>query len=392
LFLIILLLGVVFFRFPPTYRHIIAYCLFFHLLLLVINTYFYAIPPMSTSDPKDFLINALFYSNVGFLDTGLGNGAQYYAYFLSVLYDYSFFTSNILLLAQLSSVLFWLISAFLLIKIAEKLGFTAGDEFYLKLALLLFSLTPHLLVISTGVFREGIQLMFTMLAAFSLLTWNENKNFFYFILAVLLFVLAGVWHVGVLIAAVLLFILLFALVIPGFFSGSGRTPFGKQIFILLCLLVFSYFAFYCFLALKQGFVTMALDYSSKVSLANTAYPPFASQGTYFSVLLGWLYYLFYPFLWKIDDGLSLYFSLFGVLTLVLLIFSLASYFFEKNETIRDAVLILLLLFVLISLVYSIGTSNYGTAMRHGFLSFWILLLLGARGFLVLRARFLGESP
>lgn len=113
-------------------------------------------------------------------------------------------------------------------------------------------------------------------------------------------------------------------------------------------------------------------YGTKVDLG--------SIGSFLKTLpVSYINYTVAPFPWQVRVPLDIYGSILGLLRLVLFIYAVRFWRDSIGETRRAAALILLG-YVTLSILWAIGTSNYGTADRHNITHFWMLLLLGYPGF------------
>jgi len=97
------------------------------------------------------------------------------------------------------------------------------------------------------------------------------------------------------------------------------------------------------------------------------------------------HYLFAPFPWQVRNAKDLYASAEGALRLALAVLAVAGLWFAARGA-RYPASLLLFLFVAMTLMWSIGTTNYGQGLRHHVLTHWLLVALGAFGFERLRAR------
>ena len=87
------------------------------------------------------------------------------------------------------------------------------------------------------------------------------------------------------------------------------------------------------------------------------------------------YFLFAPFPWQIKDVLDVYASMESLLRLVL-IYCSVKHWYNAYGLQRQMLGLLLVLFFSMSFLWAIGTSNYGTGMRHNIVAWWILSITG----------------
>jgi len=108
-----------------------------------------------------------------------------------------------------------------------------------------------------------------------------------------------------------------------------------------------------------------LDTSSVGSLIKTTF-------------LVYIYYLFAPFPWQINNWLDVYAFAESLLRVILIFFSIISCYRAEGlqRSIRG---LLLVIFFSMTLLWSTGTVNYGTGIRHHLLTNWLIVILGGSG-------------
>lgn len=94
-----------------------------------------------------------------------------------------------------------------------------------------------------------------------------------------------------------------------------------------------------------------------------------------SVSLIYVHYLVAPFPWQIDLGIDVYASAEAMLRLILLVAAVFAVSAARDN--RRVMVVLVLIYLSMTLLWAIGTTNYGQAIRHHVLTNWILVLLGA---------------
>jgi hypothetical protein len=95
----------------------------------------------------------------------------------------------------------------------------------------------------------------------------------------------------------------------------------------------------------------------------------------YASFLIYVHYLSAPFIWQVSSWIDLYAFLEGLLHVILLYYSIKLWRLEKG-VVRQALGIMLVLFFILSLIYAYGSTNYGTAIRHKMLTWWMLALMG----------------
>ena len=123
----------------------------------------------------------------------------------------------------------------------------------------------------------------------------------------------------------------------------------------------------------------AILYTTNIPDANTTYEVSVSDGSITSMISAFLYYMLYPFPWLISNITDLYACGIALLRIVLLIGAYIQILNAKSLTYQRVCKIIIFYVLFIAFLFSIGTNNYGTAMRHQILTFWGLALVGVPG-------------
>ena len=95
----------------------------------------------------------------------------------------------------------------------------------------------------------------------------------------------------------------------------------------------------------------------------------------YSGLKLYVYYLFAPFPWHIENLTDLYTGAESILRMVLIYFSVKSWHNARGSQ-RRLLGLMLILYFSMTFMWALGTTNYGTAMRHHMLSWWIIVIAG----------------
>ena len=99
------------------------------------------------------------------------------------------------------------------------------------------------------------------------------------------------------------------------------------------------------------------------------------SGAFYSSFSIYLHYLFAPFPWHIRNWLDIYVFFESILRLLLVCYSVKSWLNAIGNQKRLIGLMLILYFSM-TFMWGMGTTNYGTAIRHHMISGWILVILG----------------
>jgi hypothetical protein len=310
-------------------------------------------------------------------------GDSFYKNMLGVVY---WIFGPSLMLAQQLSILAFSISCVVLVKILYQMELSR----YRLSILLVFGALPTMVVLGSLSLRESYQIVFFMLAVYFGLkmhiTRDVNRNLLFMIMSA---VGMGVLHQALSVYAlflVVLFILwthrpvsrlrnvkklrlMAVLIIPVLIlSISAYTNYTKTDTAL------SYFA-----SGNMDLLDSAAQYRDKSPWTRATYgislDLTSTFMTIYSCLMLYIHYLFAPFLWKINNALDVYASIESLLRLVLIYFALRNWR-NASGTQRRLIALMLTLFFSMTFLWSIGTTNYGTSIRHHMLSWWILVIAG----------------
>jgi hypothetical protein len=95
----------------------------------------------------------------------------------------------------------------------------------------------------------------------------------------------------------------------------------------------------------------------------------------FSFLKMISYYLFAPFPWMVRNSMDIGGLLESMLRMTLIYFSVKDWCKACGEK-RRLLGLMLILYFSISFLWAVGTTNYGTAMRHNMMAWWIIVITG----------------
>jgi hypothetical protein len=311
-------------------------------------------------------------------------GATLYCNMLGV--AYRLFGSSLLLGSQLS-ILMFAISCIVLIKILCLLELSH----YKVPTLLIFGALPSMVFLGSVTLRESYQILFFMLATYFGLRILIEKNIrVYGAFMVVSALIMGVLHGGLMIYAVLLIALF---MMWNIHPASGWLK-VKRRHLLAVLVILALTSSIIFLTKVQhvdlgvlssvvnmnlwdtalrfhtrtGSVVTRATYSVPLDLSS----PFTTAHTSFVL---YMHYLFAPFPWQIENIMDAGASIEAVLRMVLICFSLKRLCQTRGMQYRLLALMLILFFSM-SFMWALGTTNYGTALRHNMLSWWILAITG----------------
>jgi hypothetical protein len=86
-------------------------------------------------------------------------------------------------------------------------------------------------------------------------------------------------------------------------------------------------------------------------------------------------YLFAPFPWQVTNWLDVYGVAESLLRLLLITFSIISWY--RTDGVQHRIWgLLLVIYFSMTFLWALGTVNYGTSIRHHILTNWIIIILG----------------
>jgi len=343
------------------------------LRLLLIGFYFIGVQiPESGGDAKNF-----FYEGRAIFDYLFFGGDK-----IQVINPYSnvigfsmVYSGDNIRLALLMNTICYIVIAFSIYEIVKLL--TEGDRKAALKAVIIITFFPIDILYSAVLLREQTIIMFLILSFWFLLRYIKKGIFFEFLISVLFHVLAVLFHSGI------LFLLAVHLYVLVFYRKKVRVVKFKAVkTIAMSILGLGLFKI---LVKTQKFAFLKdilnIEYLNHVVVGRFL----ASTGTGRTVYLMNLvptnlgqfilylpirivYFLFAPFIWMIGGAADIFVLVDGGLYLILIFFAYRG-LKELEPKIRKAVLIYFFAF---SVVFSIGTTNYGTAMRHRHKILWLI--------------------
>ena len=320
------------------------------------------------------------------LESLLKGGSFFYYEMLGSFYQW--FGVSLLLGEQLS-ILAFSFSCIVFLKIMRQLGL----EHYRASCLFCFGALPTMVLLGSVTLRESFQVFFFMLAVYSGVKISMSKklhiaSIFYMIIAALFM---GFFHKALVVYAVFM-IFLFLVFSARPISRRGNIKklhliaVGVSPFIFIGLVLTSATNSSTFLYIKglidhsNLFNYIASYQASSISnFGRTSYAVSLDDSSIFMMIYSFLkvysYYLFKPFPWEIYSAIDFYAFLEVLIRITLICFFVFEWW--KAVGLRKRLLgLMLLLFLSMSILWAVGTTNYGTAIRHNMLTWWILVIGG----------------
>lgn len=349
-----------------------------HALVASFNAYVSTIHGVET-DAVKFHSTAAAISAIGGWDFGLG--ARFYTTMLALAYTIGgpshFFGEQL-------SVLAFALSCVVLVKLLDLLKI----ERHQAACVLVFGLHPAVAIFTSVTLREAWQTLFFMQSVYCLLVFRVRASPLSLLWGLLGAALMGCLHNGLIVYA--LFMIPLAL-----FSRLGlRTTVSLPRTIGLALTGATAAAILAaaltgslpytpsMAKLAEG---EALEYAStyrqkgeKGARAEYGVKLDAGSPLKFALSLPpvYVFYMLSPFPWQVKTPLDLFAAADGWLRAILLVFALALAAAPPEGMPAGFPRFLLILYFSMSVLWAMGTINYGTAMRHHIVPFWILIALG----------------
>ena len=289
-----------------------------------------------------------------------------------------------LILGQQFSILAFSISCIVLIQLLSQLELSR----YKVPILLVFGALPTMVFINPLTLREPYEIMFFLLAVYFGLkmhmTGGINRYLLFMIISV---ACMAAFHQALCFYALFL-VALFLLWSPRPVSRLLNIKKLRLIvFLVVPALVLAIPYFTAVTSPISRFLTGDIKelLDSISTYRNASFITRASYGLSFdssssfmviySTFKLYLYYLFAPFPWKVSNALDVYASMESLLRLVLICFALKNW---RNAygTQRRLLGLMLILYFSMTFLWALGTTNYGQAIRHNMLSWWILVITG----------------
>tara|TARA_B100001142_G_scaffold318524_1_gene360761 strand:- start:907 stop:2061 length:1155 start_codon:yes stop_codon:yes gene_type:complete len=342
----------------------------------------------SSDDALGFHLNAVGYSQNlvfdGFVLTYI------YSYILGIFY---FITTDSLFLGSALSALGWLASAFILLRIMRILSFKMSNQWRV---MLIYALIPTSLMYTSVTLREPFQLLFINLAVYAALKIYFHRSNAHWLVLFLAVVGMGAMHGALL--AFGIFIIVGTLFLLTSRNRKG-VSFTKVVLVTPVVILCLFYGFELFTSLtsygdrlddglsvavqvyQEG--TLSDGYDSRANYRTEV--AINGLGGFILSLPSFLFqYLFEPMPWNISsivdvvvllENMLRFWLIWNVLKYLVGSYSNKPMFVAHNYFgYERCILFIFLSYLLIESLWSLGTSNWGTASRHHVPSLGLLLV------------------
>jgi hypothetical protein len=305
----------------------------------------------------------------------------YYESFLATCY---WLLGPSMILGSQFSILVFALSCIILIKMLHLMELGR----YETLTLFVFGALPSMVLIGSVTMRESYQVFFFMLTVYfgMKIHTRETKKINFLLMLVSLLILRS-FHSALLNYSAFLIVLLI-LWNPYPTSGLLRVK-KKHLILMLSLLILFVGVFVLTKMGLTGLGSISLlkanpfelisKFRMNATISRASYGITFDYSSLFSItsssFLIYVSYLFAPFPWQVETLLDVCALIESILRGILIYFSV-KHWRSAHGLKRQLLGLMLVLYFSISFMWSMGTTNYGTAIRHNLLSWWILAIVG----------------
>jgi hypothetical protein len=314
----------------------------------------------------------------------LDTGSRFYGKSLGLVYKY---LGHSLLLGQALSILAHTFSALILLNMTRYLGLTKWQ----KGIALLYGLLPPSIIFASFTMREAWEILFFTLICYYAIRLRERISNFRIISIIVYGIGLGFLHNGLLIYSI--FLISFSLLWGARFNllnWNVRNVLAKILaFFLLAGVIYGWWI----MASDLGGASRAIV-SGETSTYYGTYREKGEQGARANYdvkldtssiplaigtgFIAFIFYLFAPFPWQINTATDLYAFMEGVFRFFLLYNAFKLWWRTTGER-KRRFRYLLICAVTLELLWSFGTANWGTAIRHHIVAYGLLVILGGPG-------------
>lgn len=339
-------------------------------ILIFINIYIIQLPG-SDKDAIRFVRNA---SNIahGYIKPDSFVGADLFEYYLSLILK---FLSNNTIYLHLSSNIFFVFFIYIFILFLNDLN--VKNKFIL-MPLVILNLFPSILMNTVTVLREPYQMYFLMLCLYSMYKYITKEKIFSLFTFILSTVLLGILHNGL--VMVIPLIILIASITFLWMKNLTVKSFSLtffSIFIILVVIILMKFGVLTSQATDSILSGEGLEYAEGYRLSSpdtrASYTGVLDTSSVITTLMSsislFIKYMIFPMPWMISSVIDLVSITENLIRLCMITYIV------KNRIGSKIFVSLFILYFLLEMIWSIGTSNWGTASRHHIVSMPILLIV-----------------
>jgi hypothetical protein len=239
----------------------------------------------------------------------------------------------------------------------------------------IFAFFPSVILYSVIILREVYIVFFILLIALYIVKWLKSNKIKFALVSLLLFLPLYFLHGGLMIGAVMVFIILSYSSLKDIYNSfkNNHILIPQMVFILITLFIIgiainklSTFNIPYLGNISQVLTLSRIFFQAEVTnLGGSAYPgwliPFSLSSFILLIVPRLIYFLFSPFLWDIKAINHLLGFVDASLVLYLFYYIIRGIVVEKQN---KYVTILCIFLLPLLITYSWGVGNFGTALRH----------------------------
>jgi hypothetical protein len=330
-----------------------------------------------------------------------------YPYILGIFY---IITTDSLFLGSVFSVFGWLGSALILIRIMRLFSLDMSIQWKI---MLIYSMLPSSIMYTSITMREPFQLLFTNLAFFAVLNIYCQKSKFHWLTLGFSIIGMGSLHGGLLVSGVFIFTGVSILMI---YKSLNRIPLVSLLLIALLAIPFLYFSYQTIVYFVYNASSISTSaFMDSINLYQNTTISYGGRSTYatkinidslgallFKMPVFLFQYLFEPMPWRISafrdfipliENILRFWLIWNALNYLILIKRKKTYLTNREYFIDWKIFLFIFIsYLIIETVWSVGTTNWGTSIRHHIPSMGILLVLGFsyRNFRILKNKMLNK--
>lgn len=298
-------------------------------------------------------------------------GSYYYAKVIAWFY---YLFERVPFAAQFLNVLLGTLIVFVTYKIALNL-FNKTKVAHIAAGIVAFF--PILNLYSAILLRETFIVFFLSLSFYFFIKWIKKEKLIFWLLSLIFIFICGIIHAAmILIGLAYFFIFLFY-----------RPQKKKWVFISKRLVIWGLLAIIIFSLFFENFnnkIPSPSNFNLKLlegsPLGRAAYLRDLIPNNYFDIVwqtpIRIIYFYFAPFPWQLKELLDLVGFVDVLFYIFLFIFCFRSLTQIKKEN-KAFFIVLLLVFIIFSITFAWGTSNYGTSLRHRQKIVFLLIIIAS---------------
>jgi len=342
-------------------------------------------------------VDALMFHNdaVQMLGSGLYDfryGDDFYKLVLAIFYF--FVGSESIVIGQEISICFFVFSLIVFIKINELMEL---DD-YRNSSIIFFGLLPSMFLYCSITLREPYEIFFFIFSLYCFIKYYRIKTINWLLLSVSSLILLGMFHPGLALFSFFLIVFFVFGIVDFSLKQLIKNMLSKNSHIIVLLGIVLSFIFIIYTLQSESKSTNLvcgiingdmLKYAKKQrhhlisaidnNKSRATYGIELNTDSIVSTVQSagniFFHYFAAPLPWKVDSIKGAYAVFENLLRLILIGFSFKA-FFNSDKKMKKLIGFLLLVYFFISFIWAMGTINYGTAIRHHLVGYWILVLLG----------------